>query len=91
MLGRHYWQHQGYVPMAPEEFQKYLDDMHCHESIFWEMGGEADKINRQLQDIQARLEATTAFCFEEPMTLYSIVTKRWRLRTKKRKTQTQSS
>jgi hypothetical protein len=84
MLGRHYWQRQGYVSMAPEEFQNHLDEMHRHESIFWEMGGEADTIRRQLQDVQVRLEAITAPCFKEPMTLYSILTKRWMSRTRKR-------
>lgn len=77
MLARHYWPRQGRVPMAPDEFQKHLDDMHRHEGIFWDTGAEDDEIRRSLQKIQTSLEAVTAPCFEEPMKLYSVFTKRW--------------
>jgi hypothetical protein len=84
MLGSYYWQQQGYMLAEEERIQKFIDEMHHHESIFWEMGSEADVIRKQLEDIQARLEAITAPCFREPMTLYSILTKQWKSAANKR-------
>jgi hypothetical protein len=90
LLSTLYWQRQGRVLMTPDEFQKHLDEMQRHERIFWEMGGEADEIRRQLQDVQTRLEAITAPCFKEPMTSYAIFTKQWRLTAKKSSKPTRS-
>ena len=78
MLASHYWPRQGRVAMAPDEVQKHLDEMHRHESEFQDIGAQDDEIRRRLQEIQASLEAVTAPCFEEPMGLYTIMTKRRR-------------
>jgi len=77
MLSTHYWQRQGRVHMEAEEFQRHLDEMHRHEGIFWEVGGDDDEINAKLQTILTRLEGITAPCFQEPMTSYSWLTNRW--------------
>lgn len=77
MLATHYWQRQGRVQMAPDEFQKHLDEMHRHEGIFWDRYDENDEIRNQLGKIQSKLERVTKPCFEEPMKTYSILTKRW--------------
>jgi len=77
MLSTHYWQRQGRVPMEADEFKRHLDEMHRHESIFWEMGGEDDETSKKLQHILERLEKITAPCFQEPMSTYSLLTNRW--------------
>lgn len=78
LLATHYWQRQGRVPMAHDEFQRHLDEMHRHESIFWDMDRKDDEIKKQLEEAQARLEVVTAPCFKEPMKLYSLFTRPWR-------------
>ena len=77
ILATHYWKRQGRVPMEGAEFQKHLDEMHKHEGIFWETGDENDEIKRRLNAIQAKLEAAVAPCFKEPMSLYTLLTRRW--------------
>ena len=74
MLATHYWRRQGRVPMAADEFQRHLDEMHRHEGIFWDTTADDDEIRKKLEDIQKRLEAATAHCFEEPMKTYSWLT-----------------
>lgn len=75
MLVTHYWKRQGRVSMEPEALKKHLQEMHSHERVFWYMGAERDDIGPQLQRIQERLEAVTAPCFQEPMSLYSVLTR----------------
>jgi hypothetical protein len=77
MLATHYWPRQGRVPMSGDEFREHLDEMHRHEGVFWDTGAENDEIRRQLLEIQSALETLTASCFEEPMALYAVLTKRW--------------
>jgi hypothetical protein len=77
MLSTHYWQRQGRVHMESDEFKKHLEEMHRHEGIFWEIGGEEDEINQKLQGVLKRLEQTTAPCFQEPMSMYGWLTRRW--------------
>jgi hypothetical protein len=76
MLSTHYWKRQERI-MGPDEFYKHLDEMHRHEGIFWDTSAEDDKIRSQLSAIQAALETVTAPCFQEPIRLYSFLTKRW--------------
>jgi len=78
MLATHYWPRQGRVAMSAEEFQEHLDEMHRHQGVFWDAGANDDETRRRLQEIQSSLEALTASCFEEPMALYTVLTKRWR-------------
>lgn len=77
MLATYYWQRQGRVKMGPDEFQKHLDEMHRHESIFWDRYNEDDEIRNQLDAIQEELERVTKPCFDEPMKSYNIFTKQW--------------
>jgi hypothetical protein len=77
MLATHYWQRQGRVQMEKDEFQKHLDEMHRHEGIFWDIGSDTDEIRVQLKAIQERLEQATASCFQEPMSTFKILTKKW--------------
>ena len=77
ILATHYWKRQGRVHMEGAEFQKHLDEMHKHEGIFWETGDENDEIKLRLNAIQAKLEAAVAPCFKEPISLYTLFTKRW--------------
>jgi len=49
MLGTHYWQRQGRVEMAPDEFKKHLREMHSYEAVFWNMGEATDKISPRVQ------------------------------------------
>ena len=77
MLGTHYWQRQGRVPMAADEFRKHLDEMHRHEGIFWDIGTETDEIRIKLNAIQAKLDAAVKPCFQEPVSSYSFFTKKW--------------
>lgn len=77
MLATHYWQRQGRVQMEEDEFQKHLDEMHRHEGIFWDIGSDTDEIRVQLKAIQERLEQATASCFQEPMSTFKVLTKKW--------------
>ncbi len=77
MLATHYWQRQGRVQMADDEFRRHLDEMHEHEGVFWDRMNDNDEIRTQLQSVQERLDAITRPCFEEPMKSYSLLTKRW--------------
>jgi len=77
MLATHYWQRQGRVQMEKDEFQKHLDEMHRHEGIFWDIGTNTDEIRVQLKAIQERLEQATASCFQEPMSTFKMLTKKW--------------
>lgn len=77
MLATHYWQRQGRVQMENDEFQKHLDEMHRHEGIFWDIGSDTDEIRVQLKTIQDKLEKATASCFQEPMSTFKILTKKW--------------
>lgn len=73
MLGTHYWQRQGRVSMEPEEFQRHLAEMQRHEKIFWDHGDETDEIRCELDNSQKLLEKILGPCFEEPMTLYTLL------------------
>lgn len=77
MLATHYWQRQGRVQMEKDEFQKHLDEMHRHEGIFWDIGSDTDEIRVQLKAAQDKLEKATASCFQEPMSTFKILTKKW--------------
>ncbi len=77
MLATHYWQRQGRVQMEKDEFQKHLDEMHRHEGIFWDIGNDNDEIRVQLKAAQDKLEKATASCFQEPMSTFKILTKKW--------------
>lgn len=77
MLASHYWQRQGRVHMAPDEFERHLQEMHRHEGIFWDTQIPTDEIHTQLKAVLNRLEAVTAPCFQEPMRTYGWLTK-WR-------------
>jgi len=76
MLATYYWQRQGRVHMEKDEFQKHLDEMHCHEGIFWDIGSDNDEIRLQLQAIQDKLEKATASCFQEPMSTFKLLTRK---------------
>lgn len=49
MLGSHYWQRQGKVPMEGEEFQHHLQEMHAHVDNFWLIPGR-DKISPMVDE-----------------------------------------
>jgi hypothetical protein len=79
MLGTHYWQRQGRVPMEAEEQRRHLDEMHRHERIFWDHGtDDDDEIRAKLATIQSKLDAAVAPCFVEPMGTYTWLTKQRR-------------
>ncbi len=77
MLATHYWQRQGRVEMEGDEFQKHLDEMHRHEGIFWDIGTDTDEVKSKLAAVQTKLEAAVNPCFQEPMSIYSVFTKKW--------------
>jgi hypothetical protein len=76
MLGTHYWQRQGRVPMEPEESKQHLEDMHRHERIFWDHGTDDDEIRGKLAGIQSKLDAAVKPCFQEPMSTYTWLTRK---------------
>jgi hypothetical protein len=76
MLTTHYWQRQGRVKMEPDEFQKHLGEMHRHEGIFWDIGSDNDEVRTKLSAIQSKLEAAVSPCFQEPMSTYTIFTRK---------------
>ena len=76
MLGTHYWQRQGRVPMEPEEFKSHLEEMHRHERIFWDHGTDDDEIRKKLAAIQTQLDVAVKQCFQEPMSTYTWLTRR---------------
>jgi len=59
MLGTHYWQRQGRVPMSEDEFQKHLDAMHKHEAVFWYMGEDEDTISPRMRNVVQQVENIT--------------------------------
>ena len=74
MLGTHYWQRQGRVPMEPDEFKEHLAEMHRHERIFWDHGTDDDEIRKKLAAVQSKLDSAVKPCFEEPMGIYTWLT-----------------
>lgn len=77
MLGTHYWQRQGRVPMEPEEGKQYLDEMQRHQRIFWDHGTDDDEVRKKLIAIQQRLDTMVKPCFQEPMRTYTWLTRPW--------------
>lgn len=75
MLGTHYWQRQGRVPMEPDEFKEHLAEMQQHQRVFWDHGGEVDEVRIKLASIQQRLDALVKPCFQEPMRTYNFLTR----------------
>ena len=77
MLGTHYWQRQGRVPMNPEEGKEHLQEMQRHQRIFWDHGTDDDEIRKKLAAVQQRLDAIVKPCFQEPMRAYTWLTRPW--------------
>ena len=77
MLGTHYWQRQGRVPMDPEESKEHLQEMQRHQQIFWDHGTDDDEIRKKLAAVQQRLDAIVKPCFQEPMRTYTWLTRPW--------------
>jgi len=77
ILTRLYWRDLPYVS-GGERYQRHLEEMHRFEKILWDTGAEDDEIRLELQEAQKKLEAVTAPCFEEPISLYTFLTKRFR-------------
>ena len=77
MLGTHYWQRQGRVPMDPEEGKEHLQEMQRHQQIFWDHGTDDDEIRKKLAAVQQRLDAIVKPCFQEPMRTYTWLTRPW--------------
>ncbi len=77
MLATYYWQRQGRVKMEQDEFQRHLDEMHKHEGVFWDIGTETDEVRTKFNAIQAKLEAAVKPCFQEPLSTYTLFTKKW--------------
>ena len=77
MLGTHYWQRQGRVPMDPEELKEHLQEMRRHQQIFWDHGTDEDEIRKKLAAVQKRLDAVVKPCFQEPMRTYTWLTRPW--------------
>jgi hypothetical protein len=73
-LARSYWGvHGRFVP----DQERHFKDMQTFESILWS-SGEDDKIVVKLNEMQKKLEEATAPCFEEGITSYKLLTKKWR-------------
>ena len=54
----HYWRQQGRRTWkSDEEFKKHLEEMHKHESVFWETGSEEDPILPRINAVIADIEA----------------------------------
>lgn len=77
MLGTHYWQRQGRVPMEPEEGKQHLQEMQRHQQIFWDHVTDDDEIRKKLALVQLRLDAIVKPCFQEPMRTYTWLTRPW--------------
>ena len=77
MLGTHYWQRQGRVPMEPDEGKEHLAEMQRHQRVFWDHGEDDDNIRQKLSSIQERLDILVRPCFQEPMRTYSWLTRPW--------------
>jgi hypothetical protein len=77
MLGTHYWQRQGRVPMEPDEGKEHLAEMQRHQRVFWDHGEDDDSIRQKLSSIQERLDVLVKPCFQEPMRTYSWLTRLW--------------
>ena len=77
MLGTHYWQRQGRVPMDPEECKEHLQEMQRHQQIFWDHGTDDDEIRKKLAAVQKRLDAIVKPCFQESMRTYTWLTRPW--------------
>jgi hypothetical protein len=76
MLGTYYWQSQRRLHMKEEQLEKHFEKMERQEKIFWDESGENDEIRKELANILESIEKVTAPCFEEPSTLYSMLTKK---------------
>jgi hypothetical protein len=77
MLGTHYWQRQGRVPMDADEAKEHLSEMQRHQRIFWDHGTDDDEIRQKLSAIQGNLDTLVKPCFQEPMRTYSWLTRPW--------------
>jgi hypothetical protein len=76
LLAIHYWQPKAMGLREEDRFEKHLEETNRHEGIFWDSGSVEDEIRKQLNAIQVRLEEVTAPTFEEPMSLYTLMTKK---------------
>ena len=63
MLGTHYWQRQGRVEMAPEEFKKHLEEMHSYEAVFRCTNEDTDKILPRVREVVEKIEGITKAAF----------------------------
>ena len=56
-----YWSAQGHRQWSSDsEFKKHLEEMHKHESIFWEMKKEDDPITPRLDGLISEIESQTS-------------------------------
>ena len=57
----HYWLQQGRRDWKNEsEFKKHLDEMHKHESVFWEKSSDNDPIIPRIDKVISDIEAQTS-------------------------------
>jgi hypothetical protein len=81
MLGSHYWQRQGRTAWQPGEFEIHLKEMKAHQAIFWDVGDEKDEVRKRLSAVQVQLDEIVSPCFKEPISTYTILTRRiWKNR-----------
>ena len=73
MLGTHYWQRQGRVEMASEEFKKHLEEMHSYEAVFWCINEDTDKILPRVRKAVEKLEGITQDAFVTQASILSDV------------------
>ncbi|GIU29988.1 hypothetical protein [Shewanella sp. MBTL60-007] len=76
-LATYYWKRQGRIKMSDKEFKKHLKEMQAHEGVFWDTWSDDDVIRVKLSTVQKKLDNIVAPTFEEPIGLYSLLTKRF--------------
>ena len=69
ILATHYWKRQDRPPADERKFQDFIDQTTRHEGVFWDENTDEDVIRKKLQAVQVSLEAATAPCFKEPVSL----------------------
>lgn len=74
-LGTRYWQRQGRSFRTEKQYEDHLKvkGEEKHERRIWDEG-ENDEIRKELDEILESIEKVTEPCFQEPSTLYSMLT-----------------
>lgn len=75
-LGSYYWRMEKRSHLSPEDLSRHIEQMQRYEARVWSLYDEDDEIEGKVRAAQIKLESLIKPVFEEPVTTYSILTKK---------------